>query len=251
MQGQTEALTDTDAVQNGYEYRFLSDRLVPLRNPVGEDITAAYAAGFPFEQGVDLREWQARHVAGSACYGNTNLVPEFCRAYIAKTRRTVAAVHVAKGSTVIADWLPGSAGYEILRKKARAAIKKIAEQHSIGSIYFVWLQGESDAINGCSAAEYQQKCGLLCDALKRDLSIDRFCIIRVGRFTNDGRDDAIHAAQDALCAVREDFWMLTDRAAKLCGQADCMNPYVKGHFSARGLELLGREAGEQLGKYAK
>ena len=73
--------------------------------------------GYRFDNGVDQQEWLNLHVTGSACYGHTNMVPEFCRVYTEITGNKVLAVHVAKGSTVIDDWLPGGAGYEIIVKK--------------------------------------------------------------------------------------------------------------------------------------
>jgi hypothetical protein len=245
MQGQSESLSETEAVRGGYEYKLLSDAILPLKNPVGEDITYEETAGVRFDRGIDQRAWLTRHVAGSACYGHTNLVPEFCRAYLQASGREALAVHVAKGSTVIADWLPGTPGYEILLRKAGSAIKKCA---ACERIFFVWLQGESDAIYRTDKATYKQRLTALCHALKRDLGIERFGIIRVGRFTNDARDLEIIAAQDELCAENPDFLMLTTLATTLNTQAEAMNPQVGGHYSARGLELLGKAAGTTLGQ---
>lgn len=72
------------------------------------------------------------------------MVPEFCRSYIAVTGDQVAAVHAAKGSTTIDYWLKGNLGYNFLYQKSVAAIQKVNPNH----IFFVWLQGESDAMQG-------------------------------------------------------------------------------------------------------
>ena len=110
MQGQSEVLTECEVVEGALEYRFLTDTLKPLCNPVGEDIRYDGSAGYRFDDGVMLGEWVADHVLASACYGHTNLVPSFVRAYIKETGKNVIAVPAAKGSTNIESWLPSSPG---------------------------------------------------------------------------------------------------------------------------------------------
>ena len=55
MQGQSEALTSTEIVPNSYEYRYLTDEIVPLKNPVGEDITVDKKQGYRFEKVLNCR----------------------------------------------------------------------------------------------------------------------------------------------------------------------------------------------------
>lgn len=250
MQGQSERITNNDVVQGAYEYKFVKDCFVPLRNPVGEDISCEKKAGYAVTEETDLRVWLSSHITGSACYGNTNLVPEFCKEYIKNTGNEVVAVHIAKGSTEISYWLPSQEGYEILVKKVKAAITKLKKEKKLGAIFFVWLQGESDAIKGNSKAYYKQKLKELSDSLIKEVKIEKFGIIRVGRFTNDDRDLEIISAQDELCKECENFLMLTDIATELNLQGQYMNPFIEGHYSAEGLEKLGFEAGRTLGMYA-
>lgn len=244
MQGQSEALTSTDAITNAFEYRYLDNQIIPLKNPVGEDITYEKTRGYRYNGSVNPEDWLKTHITGSACYGNTNLVPEFCKAFTEISGNKVLSVHIAKGSTVIGDWFPGSVGYEFMVEKACAAIKIAKSQENIKRVFFVWLQGESDAACGNSKAYYKQKITELCQGLKRDIGIEKFGIIRVGRFTNDERDLEIISAQDEICHENEDFLMLTDIATQLNEQSEYMNPYANGHFSAKGLEKLGAEAGK-------
>lgn len=252
MQGQSERLSEYETVPGAYEYLFLDDCLRPLRNPVGENVCFDGSRGWPLIDDADIPAWLKTHGLGSACYGHTNLVPEFCRAYIAETARSVIAVHAARGSTIIKEWLPGSVYYGLLRDKILGALNRAkAEEISIGRIYFVWLQGESDAIEGRSREEYASLLKLLGSTLKGEFSVERFGIIRVGRFTNDRRDGEIMAAQDELCETcADDFLMLTKIAADLYDQPQYMHPDIGGHFSAAGLELLGKEAGTALGRFA-
>lgn len=249
MQGQSEALLGALPISNCYEYKYLTDTLIPLKNPVGEDITYEREKGYPFEAGVDQGEWLKAHILGSACYGNTSLVPAFCKAYWEQTKREAVAVHTAKGSTIIADWLPESAGYQMLLEKARAALAKVGMRGE--RRFFVWLQGESDAVNGVGKEEYKEKIAVLSNALKRDLGIEKFGIIRIGRFTKDERDLEIIGAQDEICRENEGFLMLSTLATELNQSPEFMNPYVGGHYSAKGLEKLGRDAGETLGQWVR
>lgn len=242
MQGQSECLSEQEAVKLAYEYKWLQDELVPLKNPVGEDITCEMQAGYAITPQADLRAWLDKHLTGSACYGHTNLVPAFCRTYTELTGRETLAVHVAKGSTVIAAWLPGTPGYEIIRQKACKALQKVKADR----IIFVWLQGESDAIVKSTKEYYKNSLRTLCDALKKDVGIDLFGIIRVGRFTNDERDLEIITAQDEICRESDDFAMLTDIATTLNTQSEHMHPRIKGHYSAKGLETLGEAAAKGL-----
>ena len=244
MQGQSETLSEHDIVKDAYEYKWLNDELLPLKNPVGENITYFMDQGYDVTPETHIPSWLKEHALGAACYGNTNLVPSFCRTYTEITKRQVLAVHAAKGSTRISEWLPEAPIYDVLIRKARGAIQKVPPART----FFVWLQGESDAIASVAKDDYKADLHVLCDALKADLGINLFGIIRVGRFTNDDRDLEIISAQDEICREDEDFVMLTDIATELNQKDEYMNPNIKGHYNAKGLELLGNAAAKTLGK---
>ena len=58
MQGQSEVLSECEIVENALEYRLLTDTLVPLSNPVGEDIRTDGTAGVSYVQGqIHLKDW--------------------------------------------------------------------------------------------------------------------------------------------------------------------------------------------------
>ena len=244
MQGQSETLSEHDIVKDAYEYKWLTDELLPLKNPVGENITYSMDQGYEVTPETRIPLWLKEHVFGAACYGNTNLVPSFCRIYTDITKRQVLAVHAAKGSTRISEWLPGTPIYDVLIRKSRGAIQRVNPER----IFFVWLQGESDAVASVMKNDYKAALHVLCDALKADLGIDLFGIIRVGRFTNDDRDLEIISAQDEICREDEYFVMLTDISIELNQKDEYMNPHIKGHYRAKGLELLGSVAAEYLCK---
>ena len=87
---------------------------------------------------------------------------------------------------------------------------------------------------------------LLKNELKKELGIEKFGIIRVGRFTKDERDDKIIEAQDVACESDGDFLMLTTAASDMHLVPEFMNKSVKGHYSAKGLMHLGALAGKAL-----
>lgn len=260
MQGQTECISDNSIVENAFEYKWLEDQLVSLQNPVGENIKYDKTVGDLTYPGMDSKPWVDQHALGAACYGYTNMVPKFCESYLKskdemtrnkETETQVIAVHAAKGSTKIEEWLPGTEGYKFLAGKALGAIEYAKKTGAvIDHIFFVWLQGESDAMAGISKALYKERIVCLKNALKKDLQIGKFGVIRVGRFANDERDWEIIHAQSEICNEDEDFLMLTEIATELNKEHAYMNPNVKGHYSALGLEMLGIIAGETLGNYA-
>lgn len=249
MQGQSEALIPTENNGRMLEFKYLTDTFVSLQDPVGENIRYDGGCGNPVVKGGDVKKWLTEHVTGAACYGNTNLVPSFCRSYSELTGNRAVAVHIAKGSTVIAQWLPGTDGYAILKDKAAAAVAKVRADFGAGQVFFIWLQGESDAIAGNSKEYYKEKLMILSDALQADVGIEKFGVIRVGRFTNDQRDLEIIAAQDEICRENADFLMLTENATRLNTQQRYMNPEVKGHYSAEGLVKLGADAATAFARY--
>ena len=252
MQGQCECLSSTEEIEGAYEYRVLTDTIKPLANPVGECIRYDGTEGYMIYKKEDIPTWLGDHVLGASSGGKTNLVPEFCKAYRTECGKDVLAVHAAKGSTKIAEWLPGSKGYEAIVRKATGALRKLeSDKVEKGRILLAWLQGESDAIVGNSTEYYKEKLRELMNALQKDLGVEKFGIIRVGRFTNDEKDDAIIRAQDEICAEDPDFLMLTRIATELNTQPEYMNPFVRGHYSAKGLEKLGAEAGKSMGEFRR
>lgn len=245
MQGQTECLPgDNSAVKGAFEYRFADNTLVPLRHPVGENLDIK---GHLFSPDFnDIDGTLEKSALLGAWENHANMVPEFCRNYIAVTGNQVTAVHAAKGSTTVDYWLKGNTGYCFLYKKSVAAIQKVKPEH----IFFVWLQGESDAIAGIGKDSYKQKLIKLNKDLQNDLHIEKFGIILVGRFTGDRRDDGIIDAQKEICSENKDFLMLTTVTEQLTQIQKFMNPFVGGHYSCLGQEVIGAFAGHTLGEYS-
>ncbi len=246
MQGQSEKMLDGSVVPRAFEYKYARDLLVPLRDPFGEDLRYDGTEGVAYGDGTE-DAWHDAHVFGGAAYGHSTLAAEFCRVYTKLTGRNVVAVGAAKGAVTIEYFTRGNDGFDFLVRKTLAAKKRAADPS--GAVYLVWLQGESDAIESTGKDEYVDRIGRLSRDLKAEIGLTKFCIIRVGRFTNDGRDDEIIAAQDEICESDPFFLMLTDEATELNGIPEYMNPFVPGHFSAEGLRKLGADAANCLAEF--
>lgn len=240
MQGETGVLpSDNPQIENALEYRFHSDALIPLMHPVGEDI------------GEDLLR--------AANKGCGSLVPYFCDEYTKITGKHVVAVHTAKFSTTIAQWLRGTQRFEAMAEKIKSAIAKTRQNFEIEKVYLVWLQGETDATKGTQKQDYQDRLTDLKNSLKQEVRIDKFCIIQVGYYcslaswikyanTPEGvmRDHAIMDAQMQVTKDDSDFWMLAEICREICKNKEYMNKHAEGHYNNKGQELIGRTAGKQL-----
>ncbi|MBQ8578225.1 MAG: hypothetical protein IJ449_09740 [Clostridia bacterium] len=234
MEGQTEGCpADREPVEGAIEYKFLQEKYTTLQHPAGEDIVPYF---------------------GGACFGGGCMLPDFCRAYHKVRKTTVAAVHIALGATNIGQWMPDTEQYGMVLKKVRAAIAAAPEP--IEHIYFVWLQGESDALLKRPEDEYYSMLVAFKNALKADLGIEKFGIIRVGYFAecydNPVEDDeAIIRAQERACKEDDDFLMLSRLTALLSRDQDYINPFERGHYNNRAFELIGTDAGGTLARYAQ
>ena len=232
-------------VEGALEYKYLENKLVPLRHPAGENISN------------DGKFFLPRHRDGwgttqncallSAWRKRTNPAPFFCESYIRETGRNVICVHAAKGATTIDAWQRGQTSYEMLIKKSKRAIEMTNPEH----IYFVWLQGESDSIAKKPKDVYKSQIITLYESLHEDLGVEYFGNILVGRFTMDEFDFEIINAQKEVCKEHDRFIMLTEITEKIIYDKKYMNPEAFGHYSYEGQKLIGKLAGEELGKMAK
>lgn len=238
MQGQTGSLPQpNEPVKGAWEYRFLSDTIKPLCHPVGENISYDGEEGRCDLSDALLGAWE----------NGGSLVPYFCDAYCKKSGREALAVHAAKGSTTISYWQKGDAPYRLLTEKFRAAEEKIGKEN-IARRYAMFLQGESDALEGTREEEYARLLSAFGEALKADLGIEAFFVIRVGRFANDERDFPVLAAQEKLCRENPFFVMLTRATGELL-QKDGFTFY-EGHYNNLAFSVLGEIAGGRAAAFA-
>lgn len=239
MQGSTGEPCFLPATQGVSEYRYLTDELIPLVSPVGEDIGDGLLAG--------------------AALGNGSLPPYFCKYYAEKRDCNVVAIHVAKGATAIDEWAAGGERFRLAVDKICAGLKKCAANGSIDRVFVIWLQGESDALRFMPCEEYKQKLIDLKNALKAKFDFCKFGIIRVGYFAwlsdwaagepdcKKIADENIMRAQEQAVRDDDDFVMLTTVTEKLSQDKNYLNPKEFGpHYNNFGMEIIGKEAAETL-----
>ena len=242
MQGSTGEKDLNPPVKNAFEYKYLTDTLVPLCNPVGEDI--------------------GDKVLCASALGNGSLVPAFCRAYAANGRQVVA-IHAAKGDTSISEWQKGTARFDTAVKKIKAGLLKVGDK-SVNRIFVVWLQGESDAIKRTSAEDYLKMLVKFKNDLKSEIPIDKFAIIRQGYFAEYApwvkgseeekkyADEQIMKALDEAPACDGDFLTLTRICSELSVDEKYLNPNECGpHYNNAAMEIIGSIAGQALLNFAE
>jgi len=227
MEGQTSAIPeDLRPVPGAMEYKLKSHAYAPLQHPVGED----------FEPYL-----------GSACFGMGNMVPDFVDVYRKYRKVLVAAVHAAQGATNIDQWSPDGPIYKQAKEKIDDCLRT-CQPEPIEHRYYVWLQGESDAIRELPEDVYLEKLIAYKNSLKADFGIEKFGIIRVGYFCYDTpwKDEAIMRAQERACQIDNDFLMLTRITAKLSYDKRYLNPNASGHYDNTGLAVIAAESARTL-----
>lgn len=243
MVGLTGKIPEPNPIINGaVEYRFLEDKLVLLKHPVGENWDVM------LQRSID---------------GGGSLIPYFCSKYIADTGKDIVVIHAAKESTTIAEWQKGTQRFYYMSQKIRGGIEKAKERGIIDHIYYIWLQGEGDAVIGTTEDEYVESIIKYKDILKREFAIDKFCIIKVGYFfctsqwhthigTYDSKkmcDEAIMRAQERVVSEDDDFIMLTRVCSELSLNQQFINPQNSGHYNNEAMKIIGSEAARELAKY--
>ena len=247
MQGSTEGCpTENDPIKNAWEYRWLTNEILPLQHPTGEDI------------GDTQEVYLSRSHNGGG-----SLIPAFCRTYVKETGAEVVAIVAARGSTTIAQWMCGTQRYACAAQKIRAGIEKVRQLGNVEHIYYIWLQGESDAIIETTQEEYVRQIEAYKKCLKEEFDIEKFGIIRVGYFCSQSDwyctsvntaqygkqcDEIIMHAQEKAVQQDSDFLMLTRVCAELSTKPEYITPGVSGHYNNRAMEVIGTEAGEALAK---
>ena len=248
MQGQAEGLPEANpSVEGAFEYRCLTDTLVPLAHPVGETVLwgmkpMTFSADYVWDVWDEIAFLSAHN-------GGASLAPYFANAYVKKCGRGVIAVHCAKGATRIAEWTSETKRFDHAVKKTMLAVEKARSQGiAVKDVYVLWFQGESDAEAGTPKSDYKKALTQIKNAWKKAACIRRFGIVRVGNFAMDERDDAIQSAQDELCVSDADFFMATRITERIFGQTEMMNPDAFGHFGIKGLEAIGNDAGKNFAR---
>lgn len=224
---------DEYELKDVYEYFYNEKIYKPLNHPTGEHI------------GEDLL-----HTASD---GNGSLLKDFCRAYQIIRPVKLMCASVAKGGSMLCEWEKGSERYNIAKEKMLETIACGKQIEKVDHIYYLWLQGESDAVYRTSEDEYYHRLIDYKNALKEDLNIEKFGIIRVGYFSKEDEkyDKAIFNAQERCVKDDKDFLMLTRVCEFLSKDKFFINPEHRGHYNNQALAIIGYCAGEYLSRYTQ
>jgi len=148
--------------------------------------------------------------------------------------------------------------------KIKKGIEKAKTVAEIDKIYFVWLQGESDAITKTTQEAYYDDLLALKNALKKDIGLDKFAIIKVGYFYSVAgwladtpveirkkHDEIIMAAQEKAAKDDPDFVILTRITAELSvDKEQYISCECDGHYNNRAMNMIGEAAGKRLAEIA-
>ncbi|MFN3165486.1 MAG: sialate O-acetylesterase [Phycisphaeraceae bacterium] len=126
------------------------------------------------------------------------------------------------------------------------AATRAHEQASFDTVGFIWMQGESDGLNGLSEV-YKESFEKLAEKLKKDLGRDDlyFVIARISDYGNDGPQGEhwrrVRHAQAALGQTAGNAWVDTDDLNG--GGADQPNGGL--HYPREGAAALGQRLAER------
>lgn len=218
----------------GYEYRAITrpEELCVLAEPFGEK---EHKADYLDDRGLIQRK-------GS-------LATAFVNAYYEQTGERVVAVSASRGSAQISSF--NNYLYEDVVERLEGAKRVMtAQQVNIRHIYMVWLQGETDAYVETPPEQYIGGMQKLLYTLQ-PYGVEKCFVIQIGNGIMDGAafDSAeIQKAQEELCRTDENF-VLVSHSAKTISEPPYMEDGI--HFTQKGLNLLGEEAGKNAGNYVK
>ncbi|MFX3633721.1 MAG: sialate O-acetylesterase [Candidatus Pristimantibacillus sp.] len=226
MQGQSESAPVPFEINQyqAHEYKLLTNSLTTVKHPFGENIDDLLLA---------------------AHNGWGSLSPKFAESYFNTSGTPPLMVGVAKGATVITDWIGNARYAKVVEKVNGAVAAATANNLIVRNKCFVWLQGESDGISTTTKQVYKQKFITLWNALKRDCGFTKFLIIRVAKFYEYGVMPIIEA-QEELAREYDDVFMLT----RITGTFTIENGLMQSnwHYTNAGYDLVGSMAGKAAGK---
>ena len=244
MAGRGNASSAT-AVPEGhaYEFRAISDptKLYPLTEPFGVNENNP-------ESGVTENK-----KTGS-------MVSAFCESYYQSTGTPIVAVSCSKGGEQIGFFDVGTSVYDDAVARVTAAKAFLNAEYESGNAslkvkhtYVVWLQGESDGDNGVSAEAYTETLAGIVAGFKEDIGADETFVIPIGTYNGaDGKRrakyDTIRNAQILFCEDSEDATVISLILPDLHRYGYMKDEF---HFSQKGYELIGKDAGYNMASFVK
>lgn len=176
------------------------------------------------------------------------LVSAFMNKYYAATGVPVLGVSIARGGSALATyWTSQPVKAELVSKYDGAVAWCKANHVKIRKQYVVWLQGESDAMNGLDGDTY----GTLLEQEFTPLfakGLQQVFVITPGNLVGrPGLYDSIIQGQKSLCAKNMKFTLASERLHNL------PDVYLADgiHYNQKALNMVGEEAATVAASYSK
>ncbi|MCR5339639.1 MAG: sialate O-acetylesterase [Lachnospiraceae bacterium] len=207
-------------------------------------------------------------IFGKENYATGSLVSSFIKNYYKQTKTPVLAVPAAMMGSGSQSW--ASNRYKGVISRVNAAEKTAKKAgYSIGHVYMVWMQGESDALamqrnadgscdNNMSGKQHIKNVKKMLSKVQKKTNITKCFVIVIPSYYGADTDPygtkwsiyykKIQQAQVTLCDENDDFIMAYAKTPSLGREyfhADNM------HLMQPGLNKIGLAAGKTVGKYAK
>lgn len=218
----------------GYEYRAITqpDELCVLTEPFGEK---EHNEGYLDDRGLIPRD-------GS-------LVTSFVNAYYGQTKERVVAVSASRGSAQISSFNKYLVE-DVIDRLENAKRVMTEKRVNIRHIYMVWFQGETDAYAKTPEEQYIGGMQKLLHTLQ-PYGVEKCFVIQIGNVTMEDEivDTAqMQAIQEKLCETDDNFVLISQ-----CAKEISEPPYMEDgiHFTQQGLNLIGEDAGRNMGNYIK
>mgnify|MGYP000004244421 FL=1 len=214
----------------GYEYRAITepDKLVTLQEPFGEKENNPEGVNEPGMK------------TGS-------MVSAFVNACVQWTGVPIVGVSCAKGGSAIAEWMPGTAYYEdALQRveKCRDWLEK--NEYHVRHSYMVWCQGCTDGDLKTPKDIYEKQTEKMLESFLKDAGLEECFLIQIGNH----RDAPelylpMQQAQEEIAAADSNIVMVS-KTFRTFAEKGLMKDQF--HYLQEGYNIVGREAGENVGK---
>lgn len=218
----------------GYEYRAITqpEELCILTEPFGEN---EHKEGY-----LDDRSLIPR--GGS-------LATAFANAYYKETKERVVAVSASRGSAQISSY-NNKLVDDVIERLENAKRVMTEQKVNIRHIYMVWFQGETDAYVGTTEQKYIGEMQKLLNTLQ-PYGVSKCFVIQIGnaKMGDEVVDTSkMQETQMHLCEADDNFVLVSTLPKEISEP-----PYMEDgiHFTQQGLNLIGEDAGKNMGQYVK
>ncbi|ANE48842.1 hypothetical protein SY83_10215 [Paenibacillus swuensis] len=169
------------------------------------------------------------------------MVSSFVIEYERTTGTPVVAVSCSKGGSSINLWLPGGAFLNDAIDRFQAASDWLgANGCTVRHAFMVWCQGETDAENGMSPAEYTTKLTSVMDAMIC-AGMETCYIVGIGRHRDDpDKFRPIAEAQIELCITYQHAALVSTKFADMAARGLMKDAF---HYVQQAYNEVGAEAG--------